>query len=150
MSFTKLLRTPFYTEHLWWLLLKPTTLYLDLDDPLVTGGKAFYTRNEKLALKCETYANPKVSYIWLKGGRKLSGNKTLVVDKLKLKDEGLYECVVSNGLVEKRSRLPVKLQCMYCFYVETHSELSQKSHFFNPFSCNVTKWSNTLNQFVGN
>ena len=103
-------------------------MYLDLNDPIVTGGKAFYTRNEKLALKCEAFGSPKVSYIWLKDDRKLSGNKTLLVDKLQSKDEGLYECVVSNGLIEKRSRLHVKLQCMYCFYGETHLKSSQKLH----------------------
>ena len=67
-----------------------------------------------------------MSYIWLKDDRKLSGNKTLLVDELQNKDEGLYECVVSNGLIEKRSRLHVKLQCMYCFYAETHLKSSQK------------------------
>ena len=101
-----------------------------MDDPTVNGRKAFYTRNEKLALKCEAYGSPQVSYIWLKDGRKLSGNDTLVVDKLQLKDEGQYECVVSNGLIERRSRLFVKLQCMWYFYAETHSEHSRKSHFF--------------------
>ena len=69
-----------------------------------------------------------MSYIWLKDDRKLSGNKTLLVDKLQNKDEGLYECVVSNGLIEKRSRLHVKLQHMHCFYAEAHLKSSQKLH----------------------
>ena len=79
-------------------------------------------------MKCEAFGSPQVSYIWLKDDRKLSGNKTLLVDKLQNKDEGLYECVVSNGLIEKRSRLHVKLQCMYCFYAEAHLKSSQKLH----------------------
>ena len=128
VNFARFFRTPLYIEHLQWLFLKPTSLHLDLDDPIVNGGKAFYKRNEKLVVKCEAYGSPPVSYIWLKDGRKLSGNKTLVVDKLQLKDEGLYECVVSNGLIEKQSRLSVKLRCMYCFYAEAYPEPSQKSH----------------------
>ncbi|OUC49369.1 putative immunoglobulin domain protein [Trichinella nativa] len=86
----------------------PNIMYFVLDSAMLEESSSTINLKERRFL-CKASGYPSVSYRWLKDGVPLNfeelndratsvpGEGTFILSKLRLEDEGIYQCIAENG-----------------------------------------------------